>query len=252
MDAFKIPDPIPNTCGVCQYYRRSHLNDQYRVLDWVSKGYCTFYERHMFFDTPCWALHLIQENKDREIQDSARLFEAKERAIKEHKKVLNHRIFEIEAQPLNQSSFVDVRHRARELAAAGLSAAEVVKKLQEAGVRPSFATEVVVQGEELPFNWGAFILTPLWCLFHGRVGIGLLLIVWTLIWAAFLFAAGAWGISLIHLGIMLYFGISGNKIAWEEKGYMSLQDVRESQRRWNIGGIIVAMIMMIFVLATLT
>ncbi|MFQ5729496.1 MAG: hypothetical protein ACE5GN_03955 [Waddliaceae bacterium] len=205
MEDLKIPNPILGTCDACQYYRRSNLNDKYKFLDWVSRGYCTFYKRDMFFDTKCWALHLIEKYRNLEIQDTARLAEAKERAIEEHERLLKQHGSEIGA---------------------------------------------------LGFNWGSFVLTPLWLLFHGRVGTGIFLILLNIVLraAGFLVMEEALLVLFIFIQlsiqviIMSYFGLVGNEIAWKNKGYVSVDELRKKQRGWNIVGILVGVFIILPIL----
>jgi len=94
--------------------------------------------------------------------------------------------------------------------------------------------------EKLGFNWGAFFVTPIWLLFHGKIGISLLLILLNIVFRFI----GVPGISsfivvlLIDFSIALYFGFRGNRIAWDNKGYISIEQLKEKQRIWNILGFI--------------
>jgi len=45
---------------------------------------------------------------------------------------------------------------------------------------------------------------------------------------------------------MGYYGSVGNEIAWKNKGYSSLEELRKKQRPWIIGGIIVWILLVLF------
>ena len=95
--------------------------------------------------------------------------------------------------------------------------------------------------QDYGFNFGAFFITPLWLLFHGRVGTGVLLIVLNFISraAVLLGEGGVFSVIIIQMFIMFYFGTTGNRIAWEKKGYASREELKEGERGWNIAGILI-------------
>jgi len=127
-------------------------------------------------------------------------------------------------------------------------------QIQQEAEQPSghkAAAEAI--SRKLGFNWGAFFLAPVWCLFNGRAGIGVFLIIWNLASQA----AALIGIEccvvvlLIDLVVALYFGTQGNEIAWKEEGYSSIEELRRRQRGWNIAGIILGIfgiILIIFIM----
>lgn len=101
--------------------------------------------------------------------------------------------------------------------------------------------------ENLGFNWGAFFLTPLWLLFHGKPLTGVLLMLYG-------FISRAWGLMgvpglfiglIISLCIACHYGSEGNKIAMKTKGYSSLDELRSAERPWAIAGIVVGSIVVL-------
>lgn len=87
------------------------------------------------------------------------------------------------------------------------------------------------------FNWGAFFFNWIWGICYKK-WIMLLVIV-----AYMIPFVGA----LIGLGLQIWFGINGNKWAWQSKRYRSIQEFHEIHKKWAIAGVI----LMIINLATL-
>lgn len=110
--------------------------------------------------------------------------------------------------------------------------------------------EAVPPPEKLGFNWGAFFLPPLWLIFHGKVGagIGLILLGWYLNYQTS--RAGAVIVPfVIQLGIAIYVGKQGNKIAWKNKGYASLEQLKTKQKPWLVAGLVVwGIILVLFII----
>lgn len=97
-----------------------------------------------------------------------------------------------------------------------------------------------VTGDAFPekinqFNWGAFILTPIWGLFNNSP-IACLVIVLGFI--PFI------GILLSFL-FALYCGIKGNEWAWKNKNWTNIRQFHYIQKKWAQAGIIVEIIMII-------
>jgi hypothetical protein len=91
----------------------------------------------------------------------------------------------------------------------------------------------------LGFNWGAFSLTALWLLTHGKVLLGVGLLALSLL-SQFAMRAAPLTVLLFlpaFLGVGLYFGFAGNRIAWDHKGCSTLEELRQDERWWNIAGI---------------
>jgi hypothetical protein len=106
--------------------------------------------------------------------------------------------------------------------------------------------------EELPeairrrrFNFGAFLMTPIWLLLHGRIWTGVLLIllhIVTNVTATVAPPAGFLGF-LLSIALSVYFGLRGYRIAWRDRGYYdTVEDVKRRERKWAVLGIAVAII----------
>ena len=113
--------------------------------------------------------------------------------------------------------------------------------------------------DNLGFNWASCAITPLWLFFHGRIGTGILLIFWgfislilTAITAMSIGVGAVFLFQIIDLGIMLYFGFTGNEIAWKHKGYTSLEELKRRQRGWNIAGAIVFVLILLILIGSLS
>jgi hypothetical protein len=92
-----------------------------------------------------------------------------------------------------------------------------------------------VRGAELPeslrgFNWGAFLMGPIWSLFN-QVWIGLI---------GFISVIPQIPIEvklLITLALALYLGFKGNELAWRSKKWSSVAHFASAQRTWFIVGL---------------
>jgi hypothetical protein len=111
------------------------------------------------------------------------------------------------------------------------------------------AEPALPDGEEIPdeirrfrFNWGAFLLTPIWLFFHGRIALGVLLVGLA---AASNFAGVVSPVVPIlsfpvFLALAIYFGVRGYRIAWSDAGiYDTLDDVKRRERNWAVIGLVV-------------
>lgn len=101
----------------------------------------------------------------------------------------------------------------------------------------TFNTSVPVPSEVQGWNWGAFLLSPLWCL-TNRVWIGLI----------------SW-IPYIGLPIPFILGAKGNVWAWRSRPWRSVQDFQAHQRAWAKGGAIAygsftALMVLLFVIGS--
>jgi hypothetical protein len=70
------------------------------------------------------------------------------------------------------------------------------------------------------WNWGAFLMSWIWGLMHGKPLLALLALV-----------PGP------NFVMPFVFGAKGNQWAWEHKGYSSEEDLRADQRPWLLIGI---------------
>jgi len=100
--------------------------------------------------------------------------------------------------------------------------------------------------ENWGFNWGATGVTPLWLLFHGRVGLGLLLIALNVgLNILGRVAALGGGLPLVFVlvvvgyAIAIGFGVAGNRIALRHNKAATLEEFNRKERGWNIAGVIV-------------
>lgn len=85
------------------------------------------------------------------------------------------------------------------------------------------------------FNWGAFFLTWIWGICNN-VYISLLAI-------PIIFIPHFGKILLIIFAIFL--GLGGNRLAWQNKRWKSIEDFNEIQREWAKWGIISAILMIL-------
>jgi hypothetical protein len=72
------------------------------------------------------------------------------------------------------------------------------------------------------WNWGAFFFSGLWSLFNG---------VWWFFPIMFVLQFFLIG-NIINFGIMIYLGVSGNKLAWNNKEWSSYEAFRRAQSSW--------------------
>lgn len=82
------------------------------------------------------------------------------------------------------------------------------------------------------FNWGAFFLNWIWGIYHKSY---LTLI---MIPASFIPYIG----SMITLGLSIWFGVEGNKWAWQNRRWESIEQFHAVQKKWAIAGIVVSLI----------
>jgi len=76
----------------------------------------------------------------------------------------------------------------------------------------------------LGWNWGAFLMTPLWSICH-RSWMGLLGM-----------------LPCVGLVISIMYGINGNVYAWQSRHFESIEQFRDVQRKWAWAGLVVACI----------
>jgi hypothetical protein len=109
---------------------------------------------------------------------------------------------------------------------------------QNAGVPPEVA--------QLQWNWGAFFLNWLWCLNHGLVLWGvLILVVPTLLRIVHLAPLG----SLLVLAAAIYMGINGYKLGWQnrrfEGGIPQFLEVEKAWMKWGIAVFVIGVVLFI-------
>jgi hypothetical protein len=105
------------------------------------------------------------------------------------------------------------------------------------------------------WNWGAFLLEPIWSI-GNKVRFGI--IAWiptitifaTIIIQVFFFAPlfyGSFvmenvyyfGFPVFYFGILFALGLKGNKWAWEIGGWSSIEEFTKSQRKWFWPGVVI-------------
>lgn len=98
---------------------------------------------------------------------------------------------------------------------------------------PPAASVLLSPGEVPPeikgFNFGAFALNFIWAFAHNLIGWGIIILVIGLIPV----------VQIINIGFAIYLGVKGNELAWKKRRFESVQQFKETQRVWNIAGIIV-------------
>ncbi|HZT44052.1 MAG TPA: GYF domain-containing protein [Chthonomonadaceae bacterium] len=93
--------------------------------------------------------------------------------------------------------------------------------------------------EAMGWSWGAFGVNWIWCLAHNQVLLGICILILNFI----PFIGG-----LVTLGIAIYLGINGNKLAWQKRRYESLQQFQTVERiwgKWGIGLFILSILLVI-------
>lgn len=86
------------------------------------------------------------------------------------------------------------------------------------------------------FNWGAFLFTWVWGLFNKSY---ITLIVLPLSFLNFIPFLG----TIVYAGVCIWFGIEGNKWAWQNKEWDSIEQFHKVQKKWAISaGIAMALI----------
>jgi hypothetical protein len=93
----------------------------------------------------------------------------------------------------------------------------------------------IVPEEVKGWSWAGFGLTWIWGVFNG-VLISLLVLI------PFPFFSLAWAIVL---------GIKGNEWAWRNKKWDSVEHFKDTQRPWNIAGIVLFAISMVALIAVI-
>ena len=87
------------------------------------------------------------------------------------------------------------------------------------------------------FNWGAFFLSVIWGFGNKAYKISMSALGITLM----VYYSPVFGFidnRLADLCISIYFGINGNKWAWQHKHFDSVEKFHKSQKKWAIAGII--------------
>lgn len=97
------------------------------------------------------------------------------------------------------------------------------------------------------FNWGAFLITPIWSIFNG-VWIGLIWWVGLLAFVLALPDALRLMIMFGQMALAFYLGFNGNELAWRGKRWASAEHFVEIQKYWRIGSIVLTVLALVFIL----
>ena len=81
------------------------------------------------------------------------------------------------------------------------------------------------------WNWGAFLLCPLWLMNHGRIGRAIVFVVLCLVPFLWVFA----------LGMAIAYGIKGNRVASISRDFVDDAHFAHVQNAWRDAGFGVAL-----------
>ena len=73
------------------------------------------------------------------------------------------------------------------------------------------------------WNLGAFWFGWLWAVAHRLTGLGIAMLVISIIPY----------VGIISLGLAIYLGVKGNELAWERRPFRDVEDFRACQRVWR-------------------
>lgn len=120
-------------------------------------------------------------------------------------------------------------------------------------------------GEPLPrfpkFNWGAFLIPPIWGVAHGLWAGVFFLPLWAFVDSAIRSTVGraiwmqvvAWGTLVVTLAFQYEFGRTANRLAWRRASQrMTLDTYVRRQRLWAIGGAVVIIALAVWILIYLS
>lgn len=102
--------------------------------------------------------------------------------------------------------------------------------------KPHASSSYTPEPEKLGFSWGAFGLTGLWLLFHGKVGMFFVLLV-----LSFIPIIG----QVIVFVMALNYGFNGRSIAWDHGNYRSIEELKQGEMGWDVAGIVVFILMIV-------
>jgi len=99
------------------------------------------------------------------------------------------------------------------------------------------------------FNWGAFGFSWIWGLGNGSLGKTWYMIIIDVLLQCFKTNYQILGILLLcSLITRIYFGINGNKWAFDNRAWFSIKDYTETQKRWAIAMIVALCLILVAVL----
>jgi hypothetical protein len=122
------------------------------------------------------------------------------------------------------------------------------------GSVPEQNTSGMGQTAEVPvelqngWNWGAFYFSWIWLVTHGKTGLGVGILVGSMVIGGILGGVGAVGrgdssltmvttvlrllLNAASLGLSVWLGIAGNKMGWQSRRWQSVADFRACQAIW--------------------
>lgn len=92
----------------------------------------------------------------------------------------------------------------------------------------------LIPSEIKGWNWGAFLLGPIWGIFN-RVWVSLLILI---------------PVPLLGLIFSFILGAKGNEWAWQSKKWESLKQFHETQRKWMYWGIVISLLSLLLLFLT--
>lgn len=92
----------------------------------------------------------------------------------------------------------------------------------------------------LKWNWGAFFIPFWWSIFNGQKGIALAIFLINAL-NRVIPAPYNWGLDIASLGIQIYLGVMGHRLAWSSDRFGGDYDnFIRTQRAWMIWGFVIA------------
>ena len=110
-----------------------------------------------------------------------------------------------------------------------------------------FQTDHAAEAGPVPsgFNWGAFLFTPLFLLWYGRIGTALFLVGASLISSLDRGGCLILLTMLVSLVVAVYFGFNANEVAWSTQRFETYTELRKSMLGWNIAGVVLVALFVI-------
>ena len=98
------------------------------------------------------------------------------------------------------------------------------------GELPAMPAKGPIPGEFRHWNWGAFLLGPVWASYHG-VSSGMVVLLGVL--------------YVLALGLFpgIYLGINGNSIAWTRRRFRDAREFRDVERAWARAGLLIYLLL---------
>ncbi len=90
--------------------------------------------------------------------------------------------------------------------------------------------------EGMGWSWGGFGVNWIWCITHGMVGWGIGMLLLSMFCGIFALPA------------VIYLGVSGNKLAWQNRRYESIEHFKATERvwaKWGIGLFIASLLFLV-------